>query len=70
MDNIQKCECWIGIRYEYENTDLVTLEDLKEHIERHNNSVDFWKKSRVSKNKSNKFRGLLRQAKIDRLNTV
>ena len=33
MENIEKCECWIGVRYDYENTDLVTLADLKEHIE-------------------------------------
>ena len=25
-------ECVIGIRYDYDNTDLVTLEDLKRHI--------------------------------------
>ena len=33
MDKIKKCEHWIGVRYDYENTDLVTLADLKEHIE-------------------------------------
>ena len=33
MENIEKCECIIGIRYDYENTDIVTLADLKEHIE-------------------------------------
>ena len=33
MENIEKCECWIGVRYDYENTALVTLTDLKEHIE-------------------------------------
>lgn len=30
MDNIGKCECWIGVRYDYEDTDLVTLVDLKQ----------------------------------------
>ena len=33
MENIEKCECCIGVRYDYENADLVTLADLKEHIE-------------------------------------
>lgn len=42
MENIEKCECWIGVRYDYENTDLVTLVDLKEHIESHNRMVEFW----------------------------
>ena len=42
MENIEKCECWIGVRYDYENTDLVTLVDLKEHIESHNGMVEFW----------------------------
>ena len=52
MENIEKCECVVGIRYDYENTDLVTLEDLKEHIERHNNSIDFWKKAGFPKTKA------------------
>ena len=34
MENIEKCECWIGVRYDYENTDLVTLADLEGYIER------------------------------------
>lgn len=34
MENIEKHECYIGIRYDYENTDLETLAELKEHIER------------------------------------
>lgn len=42
MENIEKCECYIGVRYDYENTDLVTLADLKEDIERHNGMVEFW----------------------------
>ena len=42
MENIEKCECWIGVRYDYENTDLVTLADLKEHIESNNEMVEFW----------------------------
>ena len=42
MENIEKCECWVGVRYDYENTDLVTLADLKEDIESHNGMVEFW----------------------------
>ena len=33
MDNVEKCECVIGIRYDYEDTDIITLSELKEHIE-------------------------------------
>ena len=33
MENIEKCECGIGIRYDYEGTDIITLSELKEHIE-------------------------------------
>lgn len=33
MENIEKCECVIGLRNAYEDTDLVTLADLKEYIE-------------------------------------
>ena len=33
MENIEKCECIIGIRYDYESTDITTLAELKEHIE-------------------------------------
>ena len=33
MENIEKCECVIGIRYDYEDTDIITLSGLKEHIE-------------------------------------
>lgn len=42
MENIEKCECIIGMRYDYEDTDLVTLAELKEHIESHNGMVKFW----------------------------
>ena len=34
MENIEKCECVIGIRYDYESTDITTFAELKEHIER------------------------------------
>ena len=33
MENTEKCECWIGVRYDYENTDLITLAELKKYIE-------------------------------------
>ena len=33
MENIVKCECVIGIRYDRENTELVTLSELKEYVE-------------------------------------
>lgn len=33
MENIEKHECYIGIQYDYDNTDLVTLAALKEYIE-------------------------------------
>ena len=43
MENIEKCECVIGMRYDWENTGLVTLADLKEEIKSHNGMVEFWK---------------------------
>ena len=33
MESIEKCECVIGMRYDWENTELVTLAELKEHID-------------------------------------
>ena len=33
MENIEKCECVIGIRYDWENTELVTLAELKKYID-------------------------------------
>lgn len=41
-------ECYIGIRHDYENTDIVTLEELKKHIEsekwlaEQNKDSEFW----------------------------
>lgn len=32
MNNAQEHECVIGMRNDYENTELVTLAELKEHI--------------------------------------
>lgn len=33
MDNIEKCECCVGIKHDYEDTRLVTLKQLKDEIE-------------------------------------
>ena len=33
MENIEKCECVIGIKHDYEDTRLVTLKQLKDEIE-------------------------------------
>lgn len=33
MENIDKCECVIGIINNYDNTSMVTLDDLKYHIQ-------------------------------------
>ena len=32
MKNIEKCECCIGIINDYDNTSMVTLDGLKNHI--------------------------------------
>ena len=32
MENIEKCECYIGIINGYDNTSMVTLDGLKYHI--------------------------------------
>ena len=32
MENIEKCECCIGIINDYDNTSMVTLDGLKNHI--------------------------------------
>ena len=32
MENIEKCECCIGIINDYDNTSMVTLDSLKHHI--------------------------------------
>ena len=33
MENIETCECYIGIKHDYEDTRLVTLSQLIEEIE-------------------------------------
>ena len=41
-------ECYIGIRHDYENTDIVTFEELKKHIKsekrlaEQNKDNEFW----------------------------
>ena len=32
MDNIKKCECVVGMLYDWENSGIVTLAELKRHI--------------------------------------
>ena len=32
MENIEKCECVIGIMHDYDNTDLITRKELEEKI--------------------------------------
>ena len=54
MENIEKCECVIGIRYDYEGTDIITLSELKEHIENkkrlaERNKDDEWLQSLYNK---------------------
>ena len=41
MENIEKCECCIGVLNDYEDTKIVTLSELKEHIE-YNSVFKFW----------------------------
>ena len=55
MENIEKCECWIGVRYDYENTDLVTLTELKEYIERENRLAERHKDSEWWQSICNKY---------------
>jgi hypothetical protein len=38
VENIEKCECWVGIWWD---DDVLTLEELKEEIERYNDRVEF-----------------------------
>ena len=42
MENIEKCECVVGMRHGYENTELVTLAELKEHIKRRTEFTKGW----------------------------
>lgn len=47
MENIEKCECYIGVLYSDEN-DLVTFDELKRAIKRHNEDIDYWKHHGIS----------------------
>ena len=31
MENIEKCECVIGIMYDFDNTDLITRKELEKN---------------------------------------
>lgn len=55
MENIDKCECVIGMRNDYENTDLVTLAELKEYIERENRLAESHKDSEWWRSICNKY---------------
>ena len=33
MENIEKCECWIGVLHDYDNTRVVDLKGLKNNIQ-------------------------------------
>lgn len=55
MENIEKCECYIGMRNDYENTDLVTLTELKEYIEKENRLAERHKDSEWWQSICNKY---------------
>ena len=55
MENIEKCECVIGMRNDYENTDLVTLAELKEYIEREKRLAESHKDSEWWQSICNKY---------------
>lgn len=44
-NNTQECKCLIGVQYDYENTDAITLAELKEYIEREKQLVEYHKDS-------------------------
>ena len=33
MENVEKCECWIGVLHDYDDTRVVDLEELKKNIQ-------------------------------------
>ena len=55
MENIEKCECIIGIRYDYESTDVTTLAELKEHIESEKRLAESHKDSEWWQSMCNKY---------------
>lgn len=60
MYNIEKCECLkcecvIGIRYDYEDTDIITLSELKEHIESEKRLAERYKDDEWLQSLCNKY---------------
>lgn len=55
MKSIKKCECYIGIKYDYENTELVTLAELKGYIEREKRLSEYHKNSDWWQSMCNKY---------------
>ena len=55
MESIEKCECCIGIKYDYENTELVTLAELKGYIEREKRLSEYHKNSDWWQSMCNKY---------------
>ena len=55
MESINKCECCIGIKYDYENTELVTLAELKGYIEREKRLSEYSKNSDRWQSMCNKY---------------
>jgi hypothetical protein len=51
---MSKCDCYIGVWYDWENSDIVTLSDLKEHIKDTNNLIDFREKMKIPLSNSKK----------------
>ena len=39
MENIEKCKCCIGIINDYENTTMVTVDELKSHAHAHRMNI-------------------------------
>ena len=33
MENIEKCECWVGVLHDYDDTRVVDLKELKNNIQ-------------------------------------
>ena len=52
MENIEKCECWIGVLYDYDDTHLVTSDQLKQHINDTNYFAELWNKVHKEKRKT------------------
>ena len=56
MENIEKCECCIGIINDYNNTRMVTLAELKEHIKDRLELRDYNRKMLLTKEYNHHFK--------------